>query len=206
MAPDGSVIIVGRVTVQNGSGNPDMAIMRFLGDGHPDTAFGTGGTERIDVGAGVVPTTFDGGNSDEALDVAIQDDGKILVAGYNFVLVNSRFVSVPAMFRLTATGAIEHSFGPVIPTAIDRVNGVALQGDGKILIAGTAGNDFGLSRCNVDGSLDTSFGDHGLLTVDFFGAADVAQDVLVQTDGRIVAGGTVKNGTSGGAGLVRVNP
>ena len=99
-----------------------------------------------------------------------------------------------------------------IPSEFNRINGVALQtsdlqgqGDLKIVIAGStaAGTDFGLARFNMDGSLDTSFGDRGLLTVDFFGGTDFAQDVIVQPDGRIVAGGSAKNGTGGGAGPAR---
>src|SRR6185369_16341502 len=161
--------------VSGGTGNPDMGIVKFFSDGRIDTGFGNSGTERIDVGTGVVPGSFGGGNTDEALDVAVQRDGKILLAGYNFVLVNNRFVAVAAMFRLEETGAIEHNFQAVIPTAIDEVTGVALQtsdlqgqGDLKIVIAGTTTTDFGLARFNMDGSLDTSFGDRGLLTVDFF--------------------------------------
>ena len=208
MQPDGSIVIVGRVQVSGGTGNPDMGIARFTSAGIPDQTFGpTGskGAERIDIGAGVVPASFGGGNTDEALDVAIQPDGKILLAGDTFVLVNSQFASVAAVLRLTNTGAIEQNIGP-IPAAIDRANGIALQSDGKIVIAGTGAGDFGLARFKADGSPDTSFGTNGLMTVDFFGGTDFVQDVMIQSDGRIVAGGSAKNGTGGGSGLVRVNP
>ncbi len=200
---DGGIIAVGRSTVSNGTGNPDMAVARFLANGIPDPAFGNGGAEHIDFASGVVPPTFNGGLTDEALDVAIDGDGRILVAGYALGTGN---VSVAALFRLSGSGALDQNIGPSVSSTIDRVNAIALQGDGKILIAGTGQGDFGLERFTTAGVPDESFGSHGLMTFDFFGAVDAAFDVLVQSDGRIVAGGTTRNGTSGGAGLVRVLP
>jgi hypothetical protein len=63
-----------------------------------------------------------------------------------------------------------------------------------------------MARISQAGVLDTAFGTQGLMTIDFFGANDFATAVLVQSDGRYVAGGSAKNGTTGGAGLARVNP
>src|SRR6185295_945815 len=67
-----SFLIVGRVQISGGTGNPDMGIVKFFSDGRIDTGFGNGGTERIDASGGVVPGSFNGGDTDEALDVAVQ--------------------------------------------------------------------------------------------------------------------------------------
>ena len=68
---------------------------------------------------------------------------------------------------------------------------MALQADGKIVVAGTAGfSRFGLARYNTDGSLDTSFGGNGKITTNFTRGDDIAYGVVVQADGKIVAGGT----------------
>jgi uncharacterized delta-60 repeat protein len=72
---------------------------------------------------------------------------------------------------------------------------VAVQADGKILVAGTASgtgsfdSDFALARYNIDGSLDSSFGDDGRVTTDFAGRVDRAFAVAVQADGKIVVAG-----------------
>ena len=72
----------------------------------------------------------------------------------------------------------------------DVARGVAIQSDGKIVTAGSAGNtpDFALARYNTDGSLDITFDGDGKVTTDiFFG--DSAHGVAIQSDGKIVAVG-----------------
>jgi uncharacterized delta-60 repeat protein len=90
---------------------------------------------------------------------------------------------------------------------------VALQPDGKIVVAGlaaltsSAARDFALARYNTDGSLDTSFGTEGLVTTDFSGGSDVASDVALQPDGKVVVAGST--GPPDGArelALARYNP
>jgi uncharacterized delta-60 repeat protein len=81
-------------------------------------------------------------------------------------------------------GIVTTDFGTTAPA-----RAVALQPDGKIVVAGGSG-DFSLARYNKDGSLDTGFGGDGLVTTDFGGAHDSANAVVVQPDGKIVAAGT----------------
>ena len=69
----------------------------------------------------------------------------------------------------------------------------------------TRGN-FGVLRYNPDLSLDTTFGANGVVLSDFFGARDGATALAVQRDGKIVAVGVTRNGTSDVLGLVRINP
>lgn len=72
--------------------------------------------------------------------------------------------------------------------------------------AGPASSDFGIARFTSGGVLDQSFDTDGKLLVDFFGASDAPTDVLVQPDGKIIAAGVARNGSSRGLGLVRVVP
>jgi uncharacterized delta-60 repeat protein len=118
--------------------------------------------------------------------------------------------------RLTAGGRLDEAFGMrgVVRTAFsgqnDFGNGLALQADGRIVLVGEIADlgarDFGIARYLVDGSLDASFGTAGLLQVDFFGDIDIARDVVLQADGKIVVGGSAKNGAAAGLGVVRALP
>ena len=139
-------------------------------DGDLDTTFGTGGKV----------TTAIGSDTDQALSVAIQSDGKIVAAGnsnngndYDFALV-----------RYDANGSLDTSFGTGgkvttdFGSANDFARSVAIQSDGKIVVAGYSNNgsndDFALVRYNTDGSLDASFDSDGKVTTDFGSANDYA--------------------------------
>src|SRR3954452_2250801 len=69
---------------------------------------------------------------------------------------------------------------------------IALQSDGKVLIAGRAdmggprGNDFAVARFNSDGSVDTSFGNAGMVVTDMGSASDSIAAISLQSDGKIV--------------------
>jgi hypothetical protein len=65
--------------------------------------------------------------------------------------------------------------------------------------------NFAVARYNTDGTLDTAFGDGGMLTIDFFGFTDIAESVAVQADGKIVLGGLARDNIDG-YGLARVLP
>src|SRR5262252_4069855 len=88
-------------------------------------------------------------------------------------------------------------------------NAIAIQGDGKLIIAGTivlpTGNDFGVARLNPDGTIDKSFSGGGV-TTDFSGGDDRGFAVAIQPDGKIVAAGTATT-TKGGFdfGVARYN-
>ena len=96
-------------------------------------------------------------------------------------------------------GALDPAFGgdgnvttPIGP-ANDYGQSMAVQADGKIVVAGSSFNgtdyDFALARYNPDGTLDTSFDGDGKVTTDFGASDDVAVSVAVQADGKIVAAG-----------------
>src|SRR5262249_15434318 len=98
-------------------------------------------------------------------------------------------------------GKVSMSFGP----GADSANALALQSDGKIVVVGSAymgaatGTDYAVARYNADGSLDTSFGQGGLVAADFnLNYTDVAQGVALQADGRIVVVGHTNGGAATG--------
>ena len=199
---DGRIVVAGRVGI-NGGTNPDIGVLRYLANGSLDTSFGSGGSRQID---------FGGGSWDEAGDVLVQPDGRILVGGLTSNGGSYRY----ALLRLNGDGTPDVGFATqgiantAFTTQGDYGHAIALQSDGRIVVAGqvaSLGNgDFGIARYGSDGSLDAAFGQGGLVRVDFFGSVDAAFDVLVQNDGKIVAGGLARNGTSVGLALARVLP
>ncbi|KFE66236.1 delta-60 repeat domain-containing protein [Hyalangium minutum] len=178
---DGKVIVVGRSA---GAANTDYAVVRYNRDGDLDTGFGTGGKVTTPINAG----------SDEAYAVAVQSDGKILVAGtteagasgYDFALV-----------RYNTNGSLDTAFGTggKVTTAFgngpDKAYAIAVQPDGKILLGGEAsftatGLDFALARYNADGTLDTGFGTGGKVTTSL--KPDTGRDVVFSLALQTVSG------------------
>lgn len=185
--PDGRLVAVGSVDV--GSPNSNFGLARYNADGSLDPSFGSGGK--------VVTDFF--GDIDFAFDAALQPDGKIVVAGQVFNTITGTDF---ALARYNSDGSLDLSFGSggKVTTDFfgdfDDVRGVALQPDGKIVVAGFARNgsnesvDFAVARYNIDGSLDSSFGGDGKVTTDFFGTREFVSSVSVQSDGKIVVAGS----------------
>lgn len=199
LQPDGRIVVAGRAGT-SGSADPDVGLVRYEPDGDLDPGFGNGGVALRDVG---------GSGWDEATALAVQEDGRIVVA----VAGSGDF----AVARFEADGrSLDPAFGTggLVTTPIgagtDHARAVAVQADGRIVVAGQASSatvsDFGIARYEADGDLDAGFGSGGLVTVDFFGSTDGAEAVLIQPDGRIVVGGVARNGTSFGLGLARLVP
>ena len=138
---------------------------------------------------------------DQARDVAIQTDGRIVTAGFTQTLNNNDDFAVA---RFTAAGALDQTFGiggKVVSdffSGSDQANALVVQADGKILVTGFARTstftDFALARHNSDGSLDGSFGIDGKVTTSFTGANTQARDIALQSDGKIVVGGILNRG------------
>jgi uncharacterized delta-60 repeat protein len=207
--PNGKIIFVGAAEF----GYQSFIARRINADGSLDTHFGDGGTAQIEV---------DGADSDQAFAVMLQRDGKILIAGSKAQLRSSDY----AVVRLNPDGTPDASFGNrgVVTTAFpprlpfsddprggfdltDYATAIAIQGDGKIILAGSndvhptnldsdRSFDFGIIRYNLNGSLDTSFGNGGRVTTDF-GGDDSAVAATVTDDGRLVIAGTGTTATGG---------
>jgi len=193
---DGKLIVVGQTYKNNDFSGEDFVVTRYNTDGTLDTTFGSGGRVRTDFpGLAAVPSA-----------VVIQADGKIVVAGGAFPLFT--FAGNFQVVRYNSNGSLDRSFGNggIVTTTFPEGSyafDVALQPDGKIIAAGTvfvdfnpgemSDTDFALARYNSDGSLDTTFGNGGMVTTDFFGNEDDAFSILIQPDGKIVAVGSAND-------------
>ena len=179
---DNKIVVAG--SFYNGS-DEDFALARYLSNGSLDTSFN---------GTGKVTTAF-ASSDDRGQSVAVQSDGKIVVAGYAYGIGN---YAVFALARYNANGSLDTSFGSggKVTTAIaSDAQGASMvvQSDGKIVVAGyayTIGGSqvFALARYLSNGSLDTDFGNGGTVTTSFgYGARGYS--VAVQSDGKIVVAG-----------------
>src|SRR5688572_17010421 len=193
---DGKILVVGYAS--NSTDN-DFAIYRYNSNGTLDTTFSENG---IAVG------NFGLDRFDEARDLAIQSDGKIVVVGNsdNGSFSNSDF----AIARLNANGTADMTFsGDGRQTTdfggLEILYSVALQSNGKIVVAGFKNQEglyyFAVARYNTNGSLDTTFNGTGRKAFNILGFDSLAFAVIVRPDGKIV----VLGATNGDFGLVRLN-
>jgi len=194
LQPDGKIIVAG--TSANGSDN-NFAVVRYNSNGLLDSTFGT---------AGKVTTDF-GSTLDNAYSVAVQENGKIVVAGYAYDGINIGI----ALARYNSDGSLDPTLdtdGRVIINFGGSPVSAVIQPDGKIVAAGAYDNgsnyDFGIARFNSDGSLDGTFGTAGRVFTDF-GSDDIPNSVTVQPDAKIVVAGQANNGTSYDFALARYN-
>lgn len=137
-------------------------------------------------------------------DIVIQPDGKILIAGYAF---DSTLGTSFVIARYNANGSLDSGFanGGIFRYEFgsgyssDKLNGIALQTDGKIVAVGevSVGNGnpaFAVIRLNPNGAFDSTFGTNGIVVKDFFSSIDEATEVAIQTDGKILVSGWVTQG------------
>jgi uncharacterized delta-60 repeat protein len=160
-------------------------------DGDLDPTFGTGGMVMTDLSR----------STDIANAVAIQADGKLVVVGTTYKQ-NDFSDEDFAVTRYNTDGTLDNTFGSRgkvrtdFPGLAAVPSSVVIQPDGKIVVAGGAFplftflGDFKVVRYNPNGSLDTSFGDGGIVTTTF-PEGSYAFDVALQSDGKIIAAGTV---------------
>lgn len=150
---------------------------------HPGPA--APGLDPTFAGSGKTLIGFDAAQS-AAYAVAIQADGRIVVGG---ATNNESGNSGLALARLNPNGALDLSFGvngKVTTPDVDNASALAIQPDGKILVAGGF-SGFELARYNTNGSLDTAFGSNGIAKA--LGPSTAAQAVGIQADGKIVVSG-----------------
>jgi uncharacterized delta-60 repeat protein len=233
---DGKIVVAGTIglsSVDAGVEPHAFAVARFNADGTLDTTFDAGGTVP---GTQTVGNFLGGTNpeNDNANAVAIQGDGKILLAGG--ASTNTSGQADMVVVRLNSDGTLDTTFnaqgsrpGTVVLNFAsgDAVAfGIAVEPvSGKIVVVGTSGapaqsQQFAVAQLNADGSLDKTFNPQGstpgeLTLNNFFGTgkslADVASGVALRpADGKILVGGEVDNGAAGvnevlGYGVARLN-
>ncbi|MEJ7594982.1 MAG: delta-60 repeat domain-containing protein [Planctomycetaceae bacterium] len=182
LQPDGKIVVAGA----SGLG---FGISRYLANGSPDGSFSQDGTTVIDFG----PVATDA----KAYDVAIQPDGKIVVAGTVRTIINQTSNTEFAVIRLNPDGSLDQSFSGDgrVSTALNGygvARTIAIQSDGRIVVGGDGmGGFFPLVRYHVNGSLDTTFSGDGIVTtVSQNSSSSSLSDIALLPDGRILATGS----------------
>ena len=180
--PDGRIVVVGD---SGGFSTYHTFVLRLNTDGTFDTGFGNGGYTSASMGAG----------ASEGYGVALQADGRIVVCGRSNATGNYDAI----LFRFNTDGTLDNSFDGdgKVSTALtpqnDSGNGVLVQPDGKILLAGFQGAGgtltVALARYLNDGSLDPSFGTGGVGDAPDGSGYGVA----LLPDGRIAVGGGISS-------------
>jgi uncharacterized delta-60 repeat protein len=174
------------------------AINAFSQYGMLDDNFGSGGILIINTDS-----------SSEINSIAVQKDGKIILAGYAFNGSNYDF----AVYRLFPDGSFDNSFGTNGKVLTDfsnddKANSVQIQPDNKILVGGlaayyTSGTTFALARYNSNGTLDNSFGLNGKILSGTGYGFDREVTLLLQTDGKIIIAGNNYDLTGNYSDMVR---
>ena len=245
---DGKVLVAG---YHEDGASTNIFVLRVNADGTVDDTFGTAedGTENgivnISLGDGNDPArdaddsfgqgedgtpngfvaTSLGKGDDKANAVALQADGKIVIAGTHVAQDGSSNLLVA---RYDAAGVPDATFGTAqdespdgfvnisLGAGNDAAQGVALQADGKIAVVGDTvaadgSSNFVLARLNADGSPDDSFGvaedgtPNGFVQTSLGEGNDFATGLAVQADGKLVVVGYHQDGTSTNIAVARYN-
>lgn len=235
--PDGKILIGG--DFQNVNGSPRNAVARLNADGTLDMSF-VPGTNSFGPSSGaeyfvrqpdskiLVAGSFDSVdprgvvrlNTDGSLDtgfaavtvdqsgysVAIQSDAKIVLMGL-FTHING--ADRLGVVRLNSNGAVDSTFNAGI-SRFAQVNSIAIQPDGKTIVAGILLFARGVARRNIarfntNGTLDATF-DPGTGTGYGFNLTNSIQNIALQSDGKIIAVGSFGNyNGSSAVGIARIN-
>lgn len=199
--PDGKILICDSRT-SSGTSGWDFVVVRFNADGALDTSFNFNGLVNIDFNTA----------ADVCTGIALQADGKIVVIGSTTSVGGADF----AVARLKPDGTLDPAFGAgtgKVTVSFDQGNGegaeanaVAIQADGKIVVAGWAatasnGTDFAVVRLRPDGTRDAAFNLTGKVSFgfDFPGSdrKDAAMAVAIDGAGRILLGGNANRSNGG---------
>ena len=181
---DGKIVAAGKRGIQfypSDQRKGNVALARYNPDGSLDATFGNGG---------IVVNDFGQGLESYALEVIIQPDGKIIIAGessYEFLVA-----------RYNSNGTLDTTFGGDgfalvnFSSNWDHGRDAVLQADGKIILVGIAEvntpyDSFAIARVNPDGSLDQTFGNGGRVLMVDQGDLEAA---ALQNDGKLIALGT----------------
>ncbi|HWR88775.1 MAG TPA: hypothetical protein VN260_00820, partial [Dissulfurispiraceae bacterium] len=199
---DGGIIVAG--TIKSG-GTSDVLILRYDSSGVLDPSFGSKGAVTYGLPA----------RDESATAVAVQHDGRIVVAGAEHNGSNNDVL----VLRYNSDGTPDTTFGTggvftynAPANSDDFAKAVALQPEsGKIVVAGGTYNgkntDVLTLTLNTNGTLDTAFGAGGVVV--YNGAADgddVGEALAVQRDGKIVVAGGTFNGSDNDVLLLRYTP
>jgi uncharacterized delta-60 repeat protein len=186
---DGKILAAG--SFNNLGTTPPFVIVRCYSDGNPDSTFGTNGLDTISIGTGHYST---------ANSLALQNDGKIVAAGYCYTGTHQEITVV----RFNPDGSLDKTFGS---SGIDTVENqaepftIAIQKDNKILV-GSYYYSFVLARFNQNGGLDNTFGTNGIATTHITtNSNDYLRSIALQSDGKVVAAGYSESSDNSGTAV-----
>ncbi|MEM9300510.1 MAG: delta-60 repeat domain-containing protein [Pseudomonadota bacterium] len=207
--PDGGIVLAAAfVPDESNLLDRDFAVLKYLADGTPDPNFGVDG---------LVITDF-GNFEDEATAVAVQDDGRIIVAGgagFERDFSDIGFRSDFGLVRYLPDGSLDPSFGDDgrVRTPVQfrsRIVDVILTENGNIIVIGESQTELlqrvvALAFYRADGTLDTARGDAGVLLLESFSDFPFAcgRCLLQQADGGILVG--VNDVTTPESGVIALN-
>lgn len=218
--PDGKILVLGSSwSVASGSSSEDIVLLRFNSDGSLDTTFDSDGSTVTDINMAI--TQANAGSADTPSRMALQSDGKILVSAQTRVTGDDI-----AILRYNSDGSLDTSFdsdgilrfnlNPVL-TISDYARAIAVQPDGKIVIAGEWWASSGINgnknpfvaRFDSSGVLDPTFGIDGVSESLDIKVGDDVTDLLIQPDGKILVAGFARDSVSSTTGadylLIRYN-
>jgi len=216
LQPDGKILVGGDAFSDTDNGG--FVVARLTPEGTFDSSFGEDGRASLDLGDTNLPV---------AQALALQPDGRIVVAGASIFTDSGRGFDEVMVGRLSASGTPDESFGnggtvlvqlddhPSSDGVYSEIHSVAIQPDHKIVIAGYEGASSGtvvVGRLSgVDGSFDSTFGNGGTKLYQPFPNVDnsggVAEAVALAPDGKILLGGDAysQGGGAGPAFVARLN-
>jgi len=181
---DGKILCMGRT--QASWQNDDVLMARFLPTGELDPTFGQNG----------VVITAISSNNDVGNDMVIQDDGKVLVAGYTTLSNDFDLL----LLRYKPDGGIDSAFGNngVLVMDVEEENNILqsieLLSDGRILGFGRVGNDLALFQYLSAGIVDNTFGNGGVAVTDLGFDQQIPTDLLVLENGTVLVSASVGPG------------
>lgn len=173
--PDGKIVLAGT------SGFSKLVLVRLTTSGVLDPTFNAGGATP-----GILIDSSTGGAFGVALDGSGNIDVPTTSGGVN---------------RYTPAGAADTTFNTTgrSPSLMDQARGIAIQPDGKIVIAGSTGfapSSAIVGRVNSDGSTDTGFGTNGATNITPGGSDEGLNSVALEGSD-ILVGGEVNQGDGG---------
>jgi len=172
----------GKIVMGCNVGQPFVCLARYNADGSLDASFGSGGK---------VVTNLPEGTSDNFMDMALQPDGKILVAGW--IRYDFPFHSKGFILRYNSNGTLDPSFDGDGKRFLDSLSesgldAVAVQPDGKIVAAGNGMGGVMAVRLLSDGAFDSTFSGDGAAVITLY--ACYIDAIALQSDGKIVIAGS----------------
>ena len=195
--PDGKLLALA-------NSNDHVAVLRYLANGQLDTSFSGDGKFVFDFGV----------NYDVSQGAAIrrQADGKIVVGGTAFRYASANAIADMAIARLNADGTLDTTFSsdglatyPMDATYLQLAD-IAIQPDGRTVIAGGNGQSLVLARVLANGALDTSFDGDGIRNTILPVSVVEVNALALLPDNKLLLSGSVSNGLTRGLYLTRYLP